>query len=141
MKFRYFINSNWTILEATEVMRALEFAASYYDLTTGISNIKLISNFNDSNVGDFLRVKSNKFELRFNKTASVSLKELRLTVFHEMTHVKQSIKDGLRLEGRNSKFKGINYNSDDMEYWIRPWEIEARGMEGALEAFYVEDEA
>lgn len=135
MKFRYFISSGWNIMECSETMRSIEFAAAWYKLDTGICSIKLLSN-NNPDSGDFLRIKNNKFEIRVNKKNLSTLDDIRKTIFHEMTHVKQCVKDGLRLEGKNSKFRGTNYDTNNLDYWIRPWEIEARGMEEALLAFY-----
>ncbi len=52
-------------------------------------------------------------------------------VGHELVHVKQYVHDGLDM-GHSStvKFRGQYYrNHFEVEYWLSPWEIEARGYE------------
>jgi hypothetical protein len=58
---------------------------------------------------------------------------------HEMTHIKQFEHDALDLE--SCSFKGDEYIiEDDLDYWFSPWEIEARGMEQALWAYFCDAE-
>jgi len=52
------------------------------------------------------------------------------TIAHEMVHVKQYIEGELNEE--MSYWKGKRVNSDKMEYWTSPWEIEAHGIEIGL---------
>ena len=54
---------------------------------------------------------------------------------HEMTHIMQFKHDALDLD--TCSFKGDEYIiENDLDYWFSPWEIEARGMELALWAYY-----
>ena len=58
---------------------------------------------------------------------------------HEMTHIKQFVYDELDLD--KCAFKGEQYIiENDLDYWFSPWEIEARGMEQALWAYFCEAE-
>jgi hypothetical protein len=58
---------------------------------------------------------------------------------HEMTHIKQFVYDALDLD--KCSFKGDEYIIEsDLDYWFSPWEIEARGMEMALWAYYCDAE-
>jgi hypothetical protein len=58
---------------------------------------------------------------------------------HEMTHIKQFVYDGLDLD--RCAFKGSEYIiENDLDYWFAPWEVEARGMEQALWAYFCEAE-
>ncbi len=58
---------------------------------------------------------------------------------HEMTHIKQFVHDALDLD--KCSFKGDQYIiENDLDYWFSPWEIEARGMEAALWAYYCDAE-
>lgn len=58
---------------------------------------------------------------------------------HEMTHIKQFVYDGLDLD--RCAFKGSEYViENDLDYWFAPWEVEARGMEQALWAYFCEAE-
>ena len=60
---------------------------------------------------------------------------------HEMVHVKQFAKSELKdLSKQQSlcKFYGKLYNTDDVNYWDYPWEIEAHGREEGLYVRFVE---
>lgn len=58
---------------------------------------------------------------------------------HEMTHIKQFVHDALDLD--RCSFKGEQYIiENDLDYWFSPWEIEARGMEQALWAYFCDAE-
>lgn len=60
-------------------------------------------------------------------------KQLR-TICHEMVHVKQYARGELRYmsrPARHTKFQGTLY-SEDIDYWTRPWEIEAFDKEKDL---------
>jgi hypothetical protein len=51
---------------------------------------------------------------------------------HEMTHVKQFITEGLNLDAgiKTAKFKNKYYRlQNNTEYFLAPWEMEARAME------------
>lgn len=60
-------------------------------------------------------------------------KQLR-TICHEMVHVKQYARGELRYmcrPARHTKFQGTLY-PEDIDYWARPWEIEAFDKEKDL---------
>jgi uncharacterized protein YjaZ len=53
------------------------------------------------------------------------------TLFHEMTHIKQHLFDGLYLHSASdADFRHEQYTTDD--YWNAPWEKEARKAEYRL---------
>jgi len=52
------------------------------------------------------------------------------TLAHEMVHVKQYIKG--EINDSLSVWKGKEIDSDDVDYWDHPWEIEAHGKEKGL---------
>lgn len=61
--------------------------------------------------------------LGFNRTVS--------TLFHEMTHVRQYLFEGLYLHSdKFAEYKEAEYH--DTEYWESPWEREARKHEKIL---------
>ena len=77
------------------------------------------------------------FDISVNPMVKSERKAVEL-IAHEMTHVKQFVHDKLDLE--KCSFKGDEYTMEcDMDYWFAPWEIEARGMEQALWAYYCEN--
>ena len=52
------------------------------------------------------------------------------TIAHEMVHIKQYIEGELNEE--MSYWKGKRVDSDKMEYWTSPWEVDAHGLEVGL---------
>jgi hypothetical protein len=52
------------------------------------------------------------------------------TLAHEMVHVKQYIQD--ETNDQLSKWRGKKINSDKVDYWVQPWEIDAYGRETGL---------
>lgn len=68
--------------------------------------------------------------------------ELVKTIGHELCHVKQFRYNGLEFESdKVMAFKDREYRfENDMEYWLAPWEIEARGYEAAIWTLYVKGE-
>ena len=129
MEFRYFINNKWAKDEAYRIMEAVEFVAKYYKLKTGVTTVKLITVDEVEATAD--RLKNNRFEIRLVKTKLKTDDEVLRAVFHEMTHIKQFMFDGLRLAGQATKWKTETFNSNT-EYWFTPWEMEARAMEEPL---------
>ena len=60
------------------------------------------------------------------------------TLAHEMVHVKQYIYN--ETNDDLSVWHGKKYNSDKMDYWSHPWEIDAHGREtGLLTKFAVSE--
>jgi hypothetical protein len=52
------------------------------------------------------------------------------TLAHEMVHVKQYVNEDIN--DSLSVWKGTKVNSDDIDYWEQPWEVEAHGLEKGL---------
>lgn len=61
-------------------------------------------------------------------------RNMLLALAHEMVHVKQYAKGEMKDYVRSSKIKWQNQviDSDDVDYWDLPWEIEAHGREKGL---------
>lgn len=60
----------------------------------------------------------------------IGARNILSTLAHEMVHVKQYIKGELNDE--MTLWKGKKVDSDKMDYWVHPWEIEAHGVEAGL---------
>lgn len=77
-----------------------------------------------------------EIEIKMNK----DLEEMLTVLAHEMTHLKQwatgEMKQG-RILAHKTTWKGTTYIDDDVDYWDRPWEIEAFGRERGLFLRYV----
>ena len=60
----------------------------------------------------------------------IGAKEIISTIAHEMVHIRQYIEGELNED--MSYWKGKRINSDKMEYWTSPWELDAHGYEPGL---------
>lgn len=80
--------------------------------------IKLKNFGKDATHGYCLQADEREYEIEVNR--SLRLRDLLITVAHEMVHVKQYVKHEFLP------------NESDIEYWDRPTEIEAHGRETGL---------
>lgn len=67
--------------------------------------------------------------------SNLTKRETFLALAHEMVHVKQYAKGEMKdifRPARMTKWHGEKYDSDNMDYWEQPWEIEAYGREKGL---------
>lgn len=73
-----------------------------------------------------------KFLLLLNAERGWNVEHFVRVIGHELVHVKQYVYDGLDLDiGRSTvEFRGSRYRlKNDAEYYLVPWELEARGYE------------
>lgn len=76
-----------------------------------------------------------KFSIRLDDDMCLRLKLLILA--HEMVHVKQFARNELRSFGNDrTRWQGKRLSESTINYWVRPWELEARGWEMALYAMW-----
>ena len=96
------------------------------------SNIYGFCDWNDTNI------RSRDFTISIHP--KLSKKDTLLAIAHEMTHVKQYAKGELRdyMRLNRIKWKGKVYDTDDIDYWDTPWEIEAHGRERGLYVQFLE---
>lgn len=60
-------------------------------------------------------------------------RNMLLAIAHEMVHVKQYAKGELKdMRANKVKFRNEVIESNEMDYWDMPWEIEAHGREKGL---------
>ena len=72
------------------------------------------------------------FSIILNTNIPYTEEDIYKIIGHEMVHIKQMLFDGLDLDFgvKTAKYKGKYYRtSNAAEYWLSPWEIEARGYE------------
>lgn len=71
-----------------------------------------------------------EFKICYNdRLKDMRLREYLLTLFHELTHMRQFASGQLKdLEDGRTKWKGKVF-AEDTNYWLLPWEQEAQGME------------
>jgi hypothetical protein len=78
------------------------------------------------------------FEISISPT--LRKKRILLTLAHEMTHVKQYARGELRdIKAAKVKWNNEIFNTDNMNYWFLPWEVEAMGMESGLYFHFLEN--
>jgi len=136
------------------VRTLVEVAAEWYAeklmgkrLTNGLGiNIKLDrnllkkDNMEGSAIYDDDTRRPKNFTVELDSTCSI--RNILITLAHEMVHVKQWAKDEM-YEYYNTpkmvRFKGKKFNMDDVDYWDYPWEIEAYGRQLGLFVRFCED--
>ena len=64
-----------------------------------------------------------------------------LSLAHEMIHLKQFAKNQMKdLESKQmTRWMGEYYDEENLDYWSRPWEVEAHHMESLLYKSYIEE--
>ena len=91
-------------------------------------------------------------EFTIELDATMSIRNILITLAHEMVHVKQWAKDEMyeyMPKGKTeeewlkspkiARFKSEKFNMDDINYWDYPWEIEAYGRQLGLFVRFCED--
>ena len=86
-----------------------------------------LTNLKGKAYGYCLSLDKRTFELEIEK--KLNLKTLLTTVAHEMVHVKQFARGELDFAMCYWKSSRV---SENMEYWIQPWEKEARRLQHKL---------
>lgn len=138
MKVRYLISEKWSKEWIFNTIEAIEFAIKYYKLENDKATltVKLQSGDPEESEADAARLKNHRYEVRINKSR-VDENVLLNAIFHEMTHVKQFVKDQFIPTNNIVRWKGETFKMESPEeYYLSPWEMEARAMEEALIYFY-----
>ena len=170
MRVRYIISEKWESYDIHEIIDAVRFAVKFFDIYDAKSTltVKLINGTEEPFEATAFRIKNKRYEIRLSRTnIEDTLDAVLIALFHELTHVKQFVKDGFQLiEGKaywktkkiklqtNMEFKAeimqseIDFpielkNKDKITlgdlYWFSPWEMEARAMERVLVHLYEQD--
>ena len=72
--------------------------------------------------------KAREFEIELNP--DIGAAEILKCLAHEMTHIKQYAYN--ETNETLTRWKGRKVDSDNVDYWVQPWEIEAFGTEVGL---------
>jgi hypothetical protein len=96
--------------------------------TTIRFNAKM-DNYGFASVEEF-NTKNQPREFLIELHPGIGVRNILSTLAHEMVHVKQYIMG--ELNDDMSLWKGKKVDSDKMDYWLHPWEIEAHGKEPGL---------
>lgn len=80
-----------------------------------------------------------EFDIEYNdKYTDMRTREYMITLFHELTHLRQYATGQLRdLNNGTTNWRGKNFPADT-NYWLQPWEIEAQGMERSVYQLFVQ---
>ena len=80
-------------------------------------------------------------EFAIELDSSVKIREILITLAHELTHVKQWAKDEMYeyMEPHMVRFKGEKIHMKEINYWDYPWEIEAYGRQLGLFVRFCEE--
>lgn len=127
----------WSIEDAILAESLVEFAMSYFKLGKGKLEVLMDENIESGSIAEAVRVSKNKFMIVLSKNMIDSDESLAKTIFHEMTHIKQYMEDGFKIGAKKVSWQGKKFNmKSEKDYWLSPWEMEARAMEEALLRFW-----
>lgn len=140
MRIRWSISEKWEHKEIMLAMEAIKFGIDFYDMADDKAtlHVKLI---NDSqyNSSTACRLKNRRYEIRLPKSLLSTTEKLLLALFHEITHTKQYIFNGLRVYSSGKKAQWEGQECEPTDYWFSPWEMEARAMEEPLYRKFMEE--
>ena len=77
-------------------------------------------------------------EFKIEVHPGIGVRNIFETIAHEMVHIKQYV-DG-ELNDTMTNWRGKKVDSDNIEYWSQPWELEALGKEQGLLTKFAIDE-
>lgn len=109
-------------------MKHIKFAKKFYNLKCKVK-YRWTKKIDPENLAEVHNLGTH-YLILLNKRHKIP----RVVIWHEMTHIKQFEQDGLYMSDELMMFKGERVTHD--EYWLYPWEIEARGMELALDHYW-----
>lgn len=139
MRVELFWERCWEPEEVDTVEQAVMFAKEFFNLKGGKLEVLLDDKLESGSVAEAFRLSKKKFMLAVSKEAIRDTEDLLKCVFHEMTHIKQYKHNGLRFGTKKVELGGQKYPfKDSIDYWLSPWEMEARAMEEALLFFWGE---
>jgi hypothetical protein len=126
------------------VTEAVRFYASTLMNRQLVKNLTVKVSFKDKDVDGFCNTdddlaKPREFALQINPKRSV--KAILTALAHEMVHVKQYATGESKQYERTpyvTKFRGVMVNTETMDYWDLPWEIDAYGRELGLYVRFME---
>ena len=126
MKLKVKAKTKWSQYHRDIVMASAAFGMKELHLQHVHITIKLVGD-HDTNQGAMVSTAPGRFTVWLCPCRNI--KTLLETIFHELTHIKQSIYDGWALHDVNDtatwKGKTLHYH-EDTNYWGVPWEVEAR---------------
>lgn len=130
-----------------KIRESVQFGAEYFFDKRVLRNLAVYVNFEnltkhgsvaEMEVLDHETYYPREFQITLNKRQSHFVHIL--CVLHEMVHIKQYARAELIQSARNyrlHKFRGDWVNTEKVNYWDCPWEIEAHGREKGMMLKYI----
>ena len=127
----------WSIEDAILTENLVNYAIDYFKLGKGKLEVLMDEDIESGSIAEAVRVSKNKFMIVLSKNMIDSDESLARTIFHEMTHIKQFMQDGFKIGAKKVSWQGEKFNvKSEKDYWLSPWEMEARAMEEAMLRFW-----
>lgn len=121
---------SWPVKTRELIKQAAHWACNELDIDTTKHNITIkLCGYNKDFRGDCINWAPNRHLVRMFAGYDPTR-----TVFHEFTHVKQHIYDGLAESGIPNVmlWRNAPYHYEEGDYWTLPWEMEAGRTEVKL---------
>lgn len=127
----------WSVEDAILTENLVNYAIDYFKLGKGKLEVLMDEDIESGSIAEAVRVSKNKFMIVLSKNMIDSDESLAKTIFHEMTHIKQYMQDGFKIGAKKVSWQGKKFSvKSEKDYWLSPWEMEARAMEEALLRFW-----
>lgn len=127
----------WSIEDAILTENLVNYAIDYFKLGKGKLEVLMDEDIESGSIAEAVRVSKNKFMIVLSKNMIDSDESLAKTIFHEMTHIKQYMQDGFKIGAKKVSWQGKKFSmKSEKDYWLSPWEMEARAMEEAMLRFW-----
>lgn len=127
----------WDVEDAILTENLVNFAIDYFKLGKGKLEVLMDEDIESGSIAEALRLSKKKYMIVLSKNQIDSDESLAKTVFHEMTHIKQFMQDGFKIGAKKVSWQGKKFSvKSEKDYWLSPWEMEARAMEEAMLRFW-----
>jgi len=137
MRAKVFWERCWSTEDALLTEQLVDFAIRYFDLGKGKLEVLMDEEIESGSIAEALKLGKKKFMIVLSKNQIDSDESLARSVFHEMTHIKQYMKDDFKIGAKKVSWQGEKFNvRSEKDYWLSPWEMEARAMEEAMLRFW-----
>jgi hypothetical protein len=137
MRAKVFWERCWDVEDAILAECLVQFAIGYFNLGKGKLEVLMDEDIESGSIAEAVRVSKNKFMIVLSKNMIDSDESLAKTIFHEMTHIKQYMQDGFKIGAKKVSWQGKKFSvKSEKDYWLSPWEMEARAMEEAMLRFW-----
>lgn len=137
MRAKVFWERCWSTDDAVLTEQLVDFAIRYFRLGKGKLEVLMDEDIESGSIAEALKISKKKYMIVLSKNQIDSDESLARSIFHEMTHIKQYMQDGFKIGAKKVSWQGKKFSmKSEKDYWLSPWEMEARAMEEALLRFW-----